>query len=729
MSPINVPVRPVSKPGVSDGLYPPRSEFASPKIQAHQIERMAVVYVRQSSPQQVLEHRESTARQYALVDRAEALGWPREEVLVIDEDQGLSGQSAEGRAGFQRLLVEVSLDHVGLILGLEMSRLARSCKDWHQLLELCAIFRTLLADQDGLYDPNDPNDRMLLGLKGTISEVELHTLKNRLHQGKLNKARRGELFSSVPMGYVRSPSGGVVFDPDEQVQTVVRLVFSKFEELGAASAVLKYLVEHGIDLGIRQHSGPDRGELTWRRPASSTLINMLHHPMYAGAYAYGRRRSDPRKASSGKYKRGKVLSQDEWDVLRRDELPAYITWDQYLANQRQLERNGTGMAALGAAREGNALLNGLLFCGHCGRRMVVSFRNRRVFRYACAQQNLMYGADRCQSLSGRVLDELVTAKILKVLESASVELSLQAAGDVERERSRLTKLWEQRRQRAQYEAERAFRQYNAAEPENRLVVRELERRWDHALRQQRELEADYERFLQEQPLPLSDHEREQIRALSSSIPTLWQIATTTATDRKTIVRHLLERVVVSVQESTEVVDTTLHWAGGFTSEHRLNRPVLSYEQLGDFDQLKARVECFYEEGHSPKAIADRVNSEGFHPPNRRTEFTGPLVRRFLQTYCQHRTRTYRIADLNQLAPHEWTLKDLAGELSVRINMLHGWLREGWVVGRQMAGRQSHWILWADDKELQRLRRLSQLTHADRPYPSELTTPTSRPQQK
>src|SRR5262249_33388022 len=279
----------------------------SPKIQPWHLDRSAVVYIRQSTPQQVLEHQESTACQYALADRAVALGWPREHVLVIDDDLGKSGQSIEGRPGFQRLLAEVALDHIGLILGIEMSRLARSCKDWHQLLELCARFRTLLADTDGLYDPTDFNDRLLLGLKGTMSEAELHVLKARLYQGKLNKARRGALFGLPPIGYCKLPTGEFALDPDEQVQAVVRLLFDQFDRQGTLHGLLRYLVQHGIQMPVRGRSGVNQGQLQWCRPNRETLQNLLHHPIYAGAYRYGHRPLDPRRQQPGRPHTGKQI--------------------------------------------------------------------------------------------------------------------------------------------------------------------------------------------------------------------------------------------------------------------------------------------------------------------------------------------------------------------------------------------------------------------------------------
>ncbi len=360
----------------------------------------------------MLEHRESTARQYALVDRAVALGWPRDRVLGIDEDQGHRGSTAEGRLGFQRVLAEVSLDQVGLVLGLEMSRLARSCKDWHALLELCALFRTLLADADGLYDPADYNDRLLLGLKGTMSEAELHILKSRLPRGMWNKALRGEMRNHAPLGYVRTAGGEYVLDPDEQVQTVVRLLFEQFARLGSVNALLCWLVRHGVKLPVRPHFGPNRGELEWRRPNRVTLLNVLHHPIYAGAYRWGHREIDPRKKVAGQPGSGRSLrSHDQCRVLILDRYPAYISWTQFEANQQRLAENRARGAALSAPRHGPSVLSGLVVCGRCGHRMLVAYANKNRLRYACQRAAIDYGEPTCQSLSGEVLERLVSERL------------------------------------------------------------------------------------------------------------------------------------------------------------------------------------------------------------------------------------------------------------------------------------------------------------------------------
>jgi DNA invertase Pin-like site-specific DNA recombinase len=704
---------------VSDG-------FRSGKLKPWHFERTAIVYVRQSSPQQVLEHQESTARQYALADRAVAFGWPRDRVVVIDDDLGLSGQSAEGRLGFQRLLAEVALDHVGLILGLEMSRLARSCKDWHQLLELCARFRTLLADADGLYDPTDYNDRLLLGLKGTMSEAELHILKERMYQGKLHKARRGELYGPPPLGYVRQDGGPPVLDPDEQVQAVVRLIFDQFDRQGSVHGLLRYLVHHGIRIPIRPHSGPTRGQLEWRRPNRETLQNVLHHPLYAGAYCYGHRALDPRRQQPGRPGTGRqCLAPADCLVLIRDHVPAYITWERFTANQERLAANRSRADTFGAAREGAALLGGLLRCGRCGRRLLVRYGGRQSRpAYTCARSAVDYAEPLCQSLSGQKLDELVAGQVLAAVAPAALEASLAAEAAVEQERAALLQHWQLRRERARYEAERAGRQFHACEPENRLVARELERRWEEALRQQRQLEEEFERWQRAVPARLSPADRDAIRALAADLPAVWQAATTTPADRQRIARLLLERVVVTVDKNSERVDVALHWAGGLVAAHTLARPVRRYDQQADYPRLVQRLRELSKQRLGAAAIAARLNAEGFRPPKRTDHFTRVMVLRLLTQLGLSRRPPH--GSRAGLGRHEYRPTGLARRLGIGRDTVRRWLRVGWVNVRRDA--DGHCILWADADELRRLRELHRLprTWANKARLAELQKPKQPP---
>jgi DNA invertase Pin-like site-specific DNA recombinase len=678
----------------------------SSKVQEDHQERLAVVYVRQSTPQQVLDHQESARLQYGLRCWAERLGWTAERVLIIDEDQGKSATSTVGRTGFQHLVSEVSLGHVGIILGIEMSRLARSCADWYQLLELCALFGTLLADGDGIYDPTHYNDRLLLGLKGTMSEAELHVLQQRLRQGRLNKARRGELAVPLPIGYVRRPSGEVTLDPDEQVQTVVRLIFRKFEELGTLNAVLRYLVTQQLQVGLRLREGPNRGELVWRRPNRQTLQNLLHNPLYAGAYAYGRRPTDPRRKQAGRPATGRVVQpMDRWLVLIRDQHPAYISWEQYEQNGVRLHANRARAETVGAARTGAALAAGLVVCGRCGCRMRVNYHGRSSLpTYMCSTHHSSYGTGLCQSLAGAELDAYVSRQVLAALEPAALELSLEAAQHLERERADLLQLWCHRRERAAYEADRAGRHYRMIEPENRLVARQLAREWETKLAAQHQLEEEYERFLQRQPRLLSAAEQTVIRELAADIPALWRAAETTMTERKEIIRQVVERVAITVRGESERVDVTIHWAGGSQTNGTLIRPVGRFEQLSYYPHLCDRIRVLVAEGRSAATIAERLNDEGYHPAKQASRFSRAGVQDLIQRLGLHPPAKRQPAPLC-LEADEWWLADLAQALDMPRATLESWIRRGWVrAQREHVLGRDQWIVWADQTEVARLRQ-------------------------
>lgn len=676
--------------------------IGSMKILPHHLERLAIVYVRQSTLQQTLKHQESTRLQYGLQQHALKLGWPKERIVVIDEDQGRSGSSAEGRPGFQRLVAEVGLDHVGIILGVEMSRLARSCRDWHQLLEVCALFRTLICDLDGLYDPAQYNDRLLLGLKGTMSEAELHVLKQRMQMGRLHKARRGELGLRPPAGYIRRPSGEVIKDPDEQVRAVIELVFRQFSARGTINGVLQYLVDQGLRMPVRSVTGADKGELEWHRPSRVALSNLLHNPAYAGAYAYGRRRIDPRRQQPGKRGTGRTVKpQEQWHVLLKDRLPAYITWEQYEANLEQLAQNHA--RALGAPRKGPALLSGLLRCGRCGRRMTVAYVNR-VQRYICASRASDYAEPLCQSLAGRVLDARVSELVLQALAPSALEVSLAVAQDIAAERQRLEQAWHKQLERAQYEVDRAMRQYGVVEPENRLVARTLEKQLEQKLSEQKALQHEYDRVMAKQPGLLTEQEREAIRALSADIPSLWESSTTTTIDRQMIIRQLVEQIVLNVQGDSERVEVEISWAGGHKTKTQVIRPVAKLEQLSYYAELVKRVKDLRAQGQSARKIAQRLNAEGWRPAKRRTTFTGPMVQE-LWSRAGGSTSSRPRPGTSKRPKDQWLLSELAVELDMPWITLYRWLRRGWVKGWKQKEPPHHWILEADATELCRLRAL------------------------
>jgi DNA invertase Pin-like site-specific DNA recombinase len=661
------------------------------KIQARHQERLAVVYIRQSTVHQVQRHQESTQVQYNLVEHAERFGWPRERILIIDDDLGVSGASAEKRLGFQRLLGEVALDHVGAIFGVEMSRLARSCKDWYQLLELCALFGTLICDLDGVYDPSCYNDRLLLGLKGTMSEAELHVLKQRMWQGSLNKARRGELVSRVPTGYVRNEAGQINMNPDEQVQNCVRMIFDLYERLGTVTGVLRHLVREGVQLPFRVHTGPNKGQIEWRRPSQSTLKNILSHPIYAGAYVYGRSCQNPIARQRRHCTR--QLPREEWLVLLRDRVPPYISWQQFEANQVRMAENRSRPESRGSVRRGRALLAGLLVCGRCGNRMGTQYCGPASQpRYFCAAKQVVYGEPRCQSLAARALDDEVVRLTLKALTPAALEVSLQVAQDILKQRTAAEAHWLQRLERAAYEAERAARQYHAVEPENRLVARTLESAWEEKLCVQRELQESYERFLCEQPKTLTAAEQEQIRRLAGDVPLLWHADSTTDADRKEILREVIDRIVVNVEGESEWVEAKVYWAGGFQTYTRFRRPVARVDQLSTWPNLRQRLREMLDSEIDVRTIAERLDAEDFRAPNGNR--IGVATVQTLRQRCNFSQR-HRDPETGaiELGPNEWLAADLAAYLSVGYQTVYGWIRKNRIAARRLA--DGRWVVTAD----------------------------------
>jgi DNA invertase Pin-like site-specific DNA recombinase len=692
---------------MSLGKYRPEGQ-PQQKVRPEHLDRAAAVYVRQSTRHQVLEHTESTRLQYALAERAVALGWARSQVVVIDDDLGVSAATADSRKGFARLVTEVTMGRVGVVLGIEMSRLARSGRDWHQLLELCSLSGVLLADPDGVYDPSFYNDRLLLGLKGTMSEAELYLIRQRMLSGKLAKAERGELAVPLPIGYARRLSGEVIFDPDEQAQHAVRLVFGAFRRLGTLNSVLRYLVAQQVQLPVRVHSGPLKGELEWRRPTRETLQNMLHNPAYAGHYAYGRRQVEPRRKIPGRPDTGRVVKDaSEWLVLLPGRLPAYITPEEYEANIARMAANRQTAAAPGAPRDGAALLSGLLRCGRCGgHRMTVSYHDvsaRSAYGYTCGFYQVNYGTGgRCQHIAGAALDDYIAGQVLAAVAPAALEVCMAAAAHAEDERAMLDKLWRQRLERARYAADRARRQYQLAEPENRLVARQLEADWEAALAETARLEADYQRFAEQQPTALTAAERAAIQALAKDLPAVWDAPSTTQADRKELLRILIEDITVSVAGDSELVDVTITWAGGHQTAGQAVRPVGRLDQLSYYPALLARVTGLAAAGRSSRQIADVLNAEGFRPPKRTTRFTDQQVRTLINQRGIRARAKGRPSVLTALAPGEWSVPGLSAELGMPTASIYNWIYRGWITARRGSGGRN-WIITADDEQMRQLR--------------------------
>jgi hypothetical protein len=497
------------------------------------------------------------------------------------------------------------------------------------------------------------------------------------------------------------------------------------------------LVQHEVKMPIRPHYGAHRGQLQWRRPNRQTLRNLLHHPIYAGTYTWGRRPIDPRRKIPGRPGTGRtVASPEQCIVLLKDRCPAYITWQQYQANQRQMADNQARGQTRGPVREGSALLGGLLVCGQCGCRMMVQYDRSRSGktanlcrpRYVCSRHAIEYGSALCQSLAGSVVDAFIAQQVLAVLKPAALELSLSAAEDIERQRKMINQQWQHRLERTQYDADRAARQYHEVEPENRLVARELERQWEQCLLEHRQLKEKYDRFREERPATLTDNERDLIRTLSSDIPKLWHAPQATPVDRQTIVRHLIEQVVITAPTNTQHVDITIHWAGGFTSQHSLVRPVARYDQLDNYEQLIERIFALRDQKKTSGQIAEQLNREGYRPPKRRETFDAPIVRQLLSRRIQTRKRP-RVIESHTLANNEWWLSDLTRHLQIPKPTLYNWLRRGFVNAKQLLGAQGPWIIWADADELERLNRLHKCPRSwlNKPQAAGLMQPKPRPE--
>jgi DNA invertase Pin-like site-specific DNA recombinase len=605
----------------------PLADQRPAKILEHHLERWAIVYVRQSHPQQVQRHRESAQVQTNLQQRALTWGWPAERILVLDGDQGRSATTTEGRDDFAWLLSEIALGHVGLILGFQINRLSREDEACCRLIKVCLAFDTLLADQDGVYHPQDINDRMVLTIKGILGGFELHQLQQRMQAGRLNRARRGEWLGQTPPGFVIGPDHKLAFDPDEQAQQVIRLLFEQFVCLGNVNRLLRYLRQQHIQLPFRPISGPYKGQLRWLTPHRETLRTLLRHPAYAGAYTWGRRAVDPRRAVAGRRGRGRVEREPEdCLVFLPNNHAAYLSWEHYQSNRCRMRQQRQRGPIPGPARTTTAVLAGMVVCGQCGCRMQTKYT--RGLRYECQRRLLDYAAPACQSLVGAPLEQLVSEQILQVMTPAGLELSLRAAEEWERQRAELDRHWRLRLERARQEAERAARQYHAVEPENRLVARTLEHAWEEALRAQQSLEEEYHRFQQTQPTHLSAAERAQIKALAENLPLLWHSPQTAITDKREIVHLLLQQVVVWAPATSQAVKVQLHWTGGTVTEHQVRRSVGSWRQVTDVDAVLECVRQGRAAGWTSGRIAAALNAAGHRTPHGNL-FTDTNVRQLL----------------------------------------------------------------------------------------------------
>lgn len=652
------------------------------KVCAEHLQRAAYLYVRQSTLRQVHTNTESAERQYALRQRAVALGWPSEQIVVIDSDQGQSGASSSGREGFQRLVADVGLGKAGIVLGLEVSRLARNNADWHRLLEICALADTLICDEDGLYDPADFNDRLLLGLKGTMSEAELHFIHARLQGGILSKARRGELQMPLPVGLLYDPAGKVVLDPDTAVQQALRHLFHTFERTGSARAVVQTFNREGLLFPARVRSGERIGELTWSPMTHSRVLRTLHNPRYAGAFAYGQRRT--RKNANGK-STTRAVPREQWTLIQ-DVHPGYITFDRYEHNLKTLATNATAHGtdrAGGPPREGPALLQGLAICGRCGRRMSVRYHSRngiRVPDYQCVKENIQAASARCLVIPGAAgVDQAIGKLLLDTVTPLALDVALGVQAELEARAQEADQLRHSHVERARQQAQLARRRYLAVDPDNRLVADTLEADWNDTLRALQKAQDEYERQATAALATLTQERKQRIRQLASDFPALWTDPATPPRERKRIARLLIEDVTLT---QTDRIHLHVRFRGGQTTSLTLPRPLNAWQARQTPPDTLAEINRLLD-SHTDAEIAAKLNHDG-----RRSGTKQPFTR----------TMIIKLRHTNNLPSHHERLRargmlthqEIAQRLDVHPKTIHVWRRAG-LLHAHKANDKNDWL--------------------------------------
>jgi DNA invertase Pin-like site-specific DNA recombinase len=650
------------------------------KVTNSHLKRDAYVYVRQSTARQVLENSESTERQYALADRAIALGWSREHIHVIDCDLGKSGAQAIGRDGFQQLVNEVALGKAGMVLGLEVSRLARNSTDWHRLIELCALTGTLILDEDGIYDPASFNDRLLLGLKGEISQAELHFLKARMRGGVLNKAQRGELEMSPPVGLIHLPNGTVALDPDQEVQSAMRLVFATFERTGSAMRTVRFFRDEEIRFPRRIRGGANKGELLWGFLDHSRILQILHNPRYAGAFVYGRTRSG--RKPDGKYTSVRV-SREKWQYLIRDMHPGYISWAQFETNQKRLAENAFAYGSerkVGPVREGSALLQGRVLCGVCGERMSVHYQKengRTQPVYSCKEAAVRAGEKVCQYVPGKVVDQAISDLLLELVQPLTMEVALAVQQEVDARFAETDTLRRQRVERARYEAELARRRFVKVDPDHRLVAYSLEAEWNEKLRAYAAAQEECERQRQQRRWQADEETRQQVLSLANDFPRIWNDPEIDPRERKRMLRLLIEDVTLL---KTDKITVHVRLRGGAMRSLVLDRPVPIAQIRKAKPDLIAEIDRLLDD-HCDREVADILNEQ-----RRLTWQDLPFT---LKKVAWIRAAYHLKSHFDRLRERGWlTAKQMSERLEISQTTVYEWAQSG-LLRRLICDRRGH----------------------------------------
>jgi len=667
------------------------------KVTSGHLQRTAYLYVRQSTLQQVMENTESSQRQYQLRQRAVALGWREDQIVVIDCDQGRSGASSADREGFQQLVSEVGVGRAGIVMGLEVSRLARNSADWHRLLEICALADTLILDEDGVYEPAHFNDRLLLGMKGTMSEAELHILRARLQGGLLNKARRGELEISLPAGFVYDELRRPVLDPDKQVRETIQLFFETFRRCGTAGATVKAFQDQGLRFPSRPVYGPNKGEVVWQQLRYSRALQILGNVRYAGAYAFGRTRC--RKTIDGRH-RTRRLPRDEWAVLLKNAHAGYISWDEFEENRRRLRDNGQKLQGSGGTtppREGSALLQGLVVCGVCGCRMTIAYHvrgGRRIPDYVCQRSELQWEKSYCQRVTGACIDDAVGDLLVREMSPMALEMAIDVQRELQLRAEQADRLRYREVERARYEADAARRRYMRIDPDNRLVADELEAIWNDKLRAVKAAQEEYERRRRNDGSSIDDGQRERISSLATDFPQLWKEATTTDRDRKRMIRLLVEDATLVKEHA--LIRVHVRFRGGKTESLEVTPPPKSWEKRLTSPEAVAEIDRLLDD-HTLDEIAGIVNRLGYRSGD------GLLfTRQILKNVCA----AYRLKSRKQrlLAAGLISRRELAERLGVGCQTIARWHRAGRLVARRCNDKNEYLFEPPTADDATRLRR-------------------------
>jgi len=643
---------------------------ANQKVTASHLKRQAYCYVRQSTLKQVFENTESTKRQYALREHAIALGWPMVQIVTIDTDLGETAASVADRQGFQKLMTEVSMGRVGLVMGLEVSRLARNNADWARLLEICAITDTLILDEEGIYNPTDFNDRLLLNMKGTFSEVELHVLRSRLRGGILSKARRGELKTRLPTGFVYDHNDKVIIDPDKQIQQCLRLFFDIFQRTGAAFATVKAFATDDMKFPCRMHLGPDKGKVKWQRLTSGRALSILNNPRFAGAYYYGRQRSRLNVDGSTTYFQ---VPRDQWLVLIKDAHPGYITWQQYEDNLQRLRQNAVAYNVIDRktpAREGPCLLQGLAVCGKCGQRMTIRYKYQKKGRiepaYLCQRHRIERWESSCQYIPGAKIDEAISKLLLDSVTPLTLEVALQVQKELEDRFNEADKLRKQQVQRAEYEANIARRRFMQVDPDNRLVADTLEAEWNEKLRQLQDAIDYYEDHRQKESEKLKSVQKKEVLKLAKDFPRLWKNPRTPVREKKRMIRFLIEDVTMIRKEE----NITLHvrFKGGAKKTLTLPPPLKGWQYNATDPKIVQMVDELLTD-HNYAEIATILDNRGFKT-SQDNRFDRNVIKSITYNY-KLKTRFARLRATGKL-----TADEVASLLGVTAQTARKWGKEG-----------------------------------------------------